>query len=176
AGRLAVYLATKGRGVGDNLQKLLAGLDDLTICEECGNISQSAKCTICSDDSRGTEQLLIVESPLDLVQFERTGEYAGRYIVLGKLISPVNGVTVRDTNVDLLLDYLKAHKPAEIILGLSSTVEADATAMYVIQQAKNILPDVQITRLARGLASGVSLEYLDTSSLLGALNNRVVAE
>lgn len=176
AGRLAVYLATRGKGVGENLQKLLREVDNLSICQQCGNIAQGDKCTICNDSQRDDSLLLIVESPLDLVQFERTGEYQGRYIVIGKLISPVNGVTVKDTNIDKLLLQVELSTPSEIILGLSSTVEADATAMYITDQLKQILPDVRISRLARGLSSGVSLEYLDTSSLSGALNNRVLAE
>lgn len=176
AGRLAVYLATRGKGVGENLQKLLREVDNLSICQQCGNIAQGEKCAICSDPQRDDSMLLIVESPLDLVQFERTGEYQGRYVVIGKLISPVNGVTVKDTNIDKLLLQVEISRPSEIILGLSSTVEADATAMYITDHLKQILPDVRITRLARGLSSGVSLEYLDSSSLSGALNNRVLTE
>lgn len=177
ASRLAIYLTLNKDTYLPQLLKAAQTLgEEVLVCTECGNLSVDNVCTICSDPSRSNETVLVVESALDLVQIERTEEFKGKYVVLQRLISPVNGVTVKDTNLHLLLNRLSADETEEVIFGLPSSVEADATVLYISQIIESQYPNIKLTRLARGIASGVSIEYLDTASLHSALSNRVSVE
>lgn len=173
AARLAVYLAVKGVRTRD---ELIAGLGDVAesirVCSQCANLSESPLCAICLDEGRDRSSVLVVETVLDLYQIEKAAIYKGLYLVLGGLISPVNGVGVADLNIDLLWDMLAKYECKEVIIGFNNNVEGDATAMYISGQVGERFPGIKTSRLARGLGAGISLEYIDSSSLQGAFQNR----
>ncbi len=176
ASKLSVYLASDKQANLVQLGKILQEVsDEVGVCNSCGNLSSKGEfCTICSDDYRDTSKLLIVETPMDLVQIEKVGHYDGLYLVLGKLISPLNGIGPEDINVTYLLSSMEKHNPSEIIFALSSTVEGESTCLYL----KNLLSSstastVIFSQLAKGLPTGVNIEYLDSSTLKGALSGRV---
>lgn len=174
ANRLAIYLAVRGESLRDNLIKILTEVkSDVRECEHCHNLSSSELCVICQDDDRDRTTVMVVENVLDLLQIERGGDFKGQYFVLGGLISPINGVGPQDLDLNLLQQRVQSEGVREVILGLNSSLEAEATSLYVSKQLQNISPELKITRLARGLSAGISLEFVDPTSLSGALNNRV---
>lgn len=174
ANRLAIYLAVRGESIRDSLIKLLTEVKSgVRECERCHNLSTSDLCAICSDTDRDPTLILVVENVLDLLQIERGGDFHGLYFVLGGLISPINGVGPQDLDLNLLLQRVESENVREVILGLNSSLEAEATSLYVTKQLQTVNPNLKITRLARGLSAGISLEFVDPTSLSGALSNRV---
>ena len=157
-------------------QKLAASLTSLRSnvheCSECCHYSEEALCSICQSTTRNHTLLCIVESPMDLIALERTHEYKGLYHVLHGVLSPLNGIRVSDIRIPQLLERLQNHPEIqEIILALSSTTEADATSLYIIDQIKEHFQGT-ITRLSRGIPSGGDLDYLDSGTLTRALQER----
>ncbi len=172
ASRLAVYLASGGSAISDNiLQSLSTMQTKVSTCQRCGNLAMAELCTVCADPSRNSSLLVVVLTPLDLLQIEQSRAYNGKYLVLGKLISPVNGVSPKDTNIALLEKILATETIEELIIALGGNVEAEATAMYISNLATT-KPSLKITRLARGIPTGADIEYLDEETIKGALEGR----
>jgi recombination protein RecR len=172
ASRLAVYLASSRSAVSENILQSLSAMNaKVTTCARCGNLATGELCDVCSDPARSNSQLIIVLTPLDLLQIEQSRAYSGKYLVLGKLISPVNGVSPKDTNIHLLENILATEEIEEIIIALGGNVEAEATAMYLSNLiAQN--SSAKVTRLARGIPTGADIEYLDEETIRGALEGR----
>jgi recombination protein RecR len=112
----------------------------------------------------------VVEEPLDVLAMERTGGFTGRYHVLRGVLSPIEGIGPEDLTMQQLIGRVKAGGIRELILATNPSMEGDATAMYIQQQIN--LPEVKVTRLARGLPIGGDLEYADQTTLLRALMGR----
>ncbi len=173
ASRLTYHLlrvsAEESRELAAALERLR---EDTVFCSCCFTITDRATdpCAICSDPSRGSGQLCVVEEPLDVVAIERTGQFGGRYHVLHGALSPVEGIGPQELRIHELLDRLESEGVQEIILATNPTLEGEATAMYI----KELLDDkpVRLTRLARGLPSGGDLEYADIRTLAQALEGR----
>ena len=171
AAKLAVYLATRGKSITHVLEKDLVDLAGVLECKTCGNLTVTEECIICQDETRDNSVVVVLETVNDLIHVERTGEYKGKYVVLGGLISPLSGVSPKDLNIDKLSNIIRNNQVKEVILGLSSTVEGEATSMFLSENVfKNL--DLKVTQLARGLPSGVNVEYLDSQTLKGALTGR----
>lgn len=139
-------------------------------CPNCFNLTEEALCTICSDPRRDRQVVCVVELPKDLLAIEATGVYQGTYHVLGGRISPLSGIGPEDLNIDALLRRVKEQGVREVVMGTNPTLEGDGTALYI----SNLLADsnVQITRLARGIASGSVLEFANREMLADALRGR----
>jgi recombination protein RecR len=155
-------------------QTLAAAIGDLKrktcYCSVCYNITENDPCAICADDKRDATQLAVVEDPLDVLAVERTNAYKGRYHVLHGAISPVDGIGPEDLKIRELLARVQTGSILEVIIATNPGMEGDATAMYVQRQ---LTPTgVKITRLARGLPTGGDLEYVDSVTLLRALQGR----
>ena len=115
---------------------------------------------------------MVVEDVLDLLAFESTDEYRGRYHIIGGLISPIKGIGPDELNIASLLARIKNKKsPSELILATSPSLEGEATAMYIKQELEGI-SEVKITRIARGVPSGADLDYTDKYTLTKALSGR----
>ena len=127
-------------------------------------------CGICRDDGRQAGVLCVVEDPLDVLAFERTDTYSGRYHVLHGALSPVEGVGPDNLKIQELVRRVSEERIQELILATNPTLEGEATAMYL----KDVLrgSQVRMTRLARGLPVGGDLEYADTRTLAEALQGR----
>lgn len=176
ASRLAIYLSIKGAKVREQLVVRLAEMAErITVCRVCGNLADTSAglCAICEDEARDKGLMMVVESPLDIYQIEKADAYQGVYHVLGGVISPVNGVTPQDLNLEQLYSRLKETTIEEVILAFSGSVEGEATAMYIANVVEKNSANTRVTRLAKGLASGVNIEYVDPGSLQGAIKNRV---
>ena len=143
---------------------------DIIFCNICHNIGESAKCDICNNLKRNDTQIMVVEDVLDLIAFEGTSEYMGRYHVLGGVISPVNGIGPEELYIRDLYHRLPGVK--EIIIATNPNLEGEATAMYLSNEIKKYDNSIEITRIARGVPSGADLDYTDKLTLSRALNGR----
>jgi recombination protein RecR len=171
AERLALFTiqklsSDKVKSFSDSLKEVL---EKIKKCEICGNITEGALCDICSSPTRD-DILMVVESVKDVLVFEKTNQYNGRYHVLGDLISPLNGVSPEDINLKTLISRVEKEKIREIIIATSANIEGEMTALYI----KNIFEgkDVSITRIGYGLPVGGDIEYADEVTLIKSLEGR----
>jgi len=165
----------------DKRSKMLDTLKDvfdkINFCENCFFVSESSLCNICSDSRRDQSRIAVVENAPDLISFERVGIYKGLYHVLGGTINPAQGRLPANLKIRQLIErvlrYSDEDKPLEIILATGSHTYGETTALYLIEELKPL--NVKITRLARGLASGSTIEYSDPLTLTHALKDRTSA-
>ena len=142
----------------------------IRFCERCFNISEEQLCLICSDQRRDGTVLCVVEEARDIVAVERTGEFRGRYHVLGGAISPIDGVGPDQLRVTELLGRLEPESVAEVILATNPNIEGEATAMYLARLLGPL--GIVVTRIASGLPVGGDLEYADELTLGRAFEGR----
>lgn len=139
-------------------------------CPICCNISLDGACPVCADPERDRRMICVVESPKDVMAFERIREYRGTYHVLGGVLSPINGIGPEQLHIRELFTRLSNEDVEEILIATNPTVEGEATASYL---AKMIRPfSVKISRLAYGLPVGGDLEYADEVTLHRAIEGR----
>ncbi|MFG0249993.1 MAG: recombination mediator RecR [Phycisphaeraceae bacterium JB051] len=143
---------------------------NLKICSACGNATDTDPCPICVNDQRDHQTILVVEKPSDIVQLETTGQYNGVYHVLMGRLSPLDDIGPGELNFDALLDRVKKQDVREVILGMHPTAEGDGTALYLADQLNKL--GVTLTRLARGLPVGASLDTVSKAVLGDALHGR----
>ena len=170
AQRLTYYLLHAPIEEAKVLAEAAVGMKEKTkICLICFNIGEEELCRICSDCSRDTSIITIVEDPLDVLALEKTN-YKGLYHVLHGVISPLENIGPSEIHIRELLPRLKDGIVKEIILATNPTMEGEATAMYI---QRLITPlGVKVTRIARGLPVGSDLEYADETTLSRALEGR----
>lgn len=143
-------------------------------CEHCHNISDQAICEICASMKREKGVICVVEDTRDVMAIENTNQYHGVYHVLGGLISPMDGVGPSQLNIDSLLTRLQEQRVEEVILALSATMEGDTTIFYLYKKLKEY--DIRITTIARGIAFGGELEYVDEVTLGRSIVTRIPYE
>lgn len=139
-------------------------------CTVCQNFTEDEICAICSNAGRDHSVICVVESPRDVTAFERTRAFRGVYHVLHGLLSPMDGITAEQLCIKELLDRLKDGEIQELIMATNSTVEGEATAMYIAKLVKPL--GVKVTRLAYGLPVGSDIQYADEVTLGSSLTNR----
>ena len=142
-------------------------------CEVCFNLATEATCRICQDERREAATICVVEQPSDVIPIERSGEFHGRYHVLGGALSPIDGVDPEDLHVTELLgrgDNGDGDQRGRDRHERDHTGEA--TALYLADALRERAPDVVVTRLASGLPVGSDLEYADEITLGRALRGR----
>ena len=173
ASRLTFYLLRAPESQSLELSEALHEMKANTVlCRRCFHISTSdaALCLICADGSRRSDQICVVEEPLDVMAIERTGIFRGTYHVLHGALSPVEGVGPDDLRLAELFGRIIPEGIEELIVATNPTLEGEATAMYIHRQLA--LLEVRITRLARGLPVGGDLEYADAVTLIRAIEGR----
>jgi len=139
-------------------------------CKFCGYFTSNEVCDICSDSSRATDSLCVVEHATDVLPLEKTGAFRGRYHSLGGRISPLDHIGPEDLRIKELLERVDKEKFSEIIFALSADVEGEATTSYLVDLLKG--RSVTLTRIARGLPAGGGLESADELTLSAALSGR----
>ncbi|HYN95846.1 MAG TPA: recombination mediator RecR [Pilimelia sp.] len=139
-------------------------------CVTCYNMAEAEQCRICRDPRRTDEVLCVVEEPKDVVAIERTGEFRGRYHVLGGAINPLEGIGPDNLRIRELMTRLSAGTVRELILATDPNTEGEATATYLALLVKPM--GVAVTRLASGLPVGGDLEYADEITLGRAFEGR----
>ena len=127
-------------------------------------------CVICSDPSRNTDVICVVESPKDVAAMERIREFDGLYHVLHGVISPMDGIGPDDINLKSLITRLQQNDVKELIIATNPNIEGEATAMYIARLIKPA--GIKVTRIAHGLPVGGDLEYADEVTLLKAMEGR----
>jgi len=171
ARRAALYLLKRRESVMTPLAKVLNDTAHAVgICGTCGNLDSSDPCGICADPRRLGSQICVVEGVADLWALERAGAFAGRYHVMGGVLSALDGVGPEDLNMAGLLARAEDPEVEEIILALSATVDGQTTAHYITERLDGA--DVAITRLAHGVPVGGELDYLDDGTITAALKAR----
>lgn len=143
---------------------------NIRYCTKCYNLTDKNPCLICSNPKRDQKIICVVESPKDVVAMERTREFNGLYHVLHGSISPMDGIGPNDIRIKELLERLRELEVEEIIMATNSTIEGEATAMYVSKLLKPM--GIKITRIAHGIPVGGDLEYADEVTLSKALEGR----
>lgn len=169
--RLAYHLISldpqKAKGLSRAIEK---AVDNIHQCSNCFFLTEGEKCSVCDSPTRDQALICVVEKPMDLIAFERTGEYKGVYHVLHGLWAPLKGKGEDAMRLRELLNRVEATPVNEVILGLSSTVEGDATSLYISKLlAERGIP---VSRLAQGLPRGGELEYADDFTMMRALQGR----
>ncbi|GAB4460836.1 MAG: recombination mediator RecR [Armatimonadaceae bacterium] len=139
-------------------------------CSVCYNFTDQEVCDICRDSRRTEDILCVVADPRDLIAMERTGEFRGKYHVLGGVISPMEGIRPDDLKIRELIARMEKHIPQEIIIATNPTVEGDATALYLSKLLKPM--DIRVTRIAHGVPVGGDLDYADQATLIQAFEGR----
>ncbi len=143
---------------------------NIMVCQECQNLADTPLCAICSDSRRDRSMICVVEEPLDVLALERTRSYRGLYHVLHGVISPINGIGPGEIKFRELLSRLANPEVVELVIATNPTLEGEATAMQIQRQLDR--EGLRVTRLARGLPVGGSLEYTDETTLSRALQGR----
>lgn len=145
---------------------------EISYCRVCHNISEQEVCPICSNPSRDSSTICVVENIKDVMVVENTHQHNGLYHVLGGLISPMDGVGPQDIEIDSLVERIRTTDVKEIILALSATMEGDTTNFYIFRKLADC--DVRITILARGVTVGNEIEYTDELTLGRSIVNRTL--
>jgi recombination protein RecR len=171
AQRLAFHVLRLSDGEVNALARAMEDVKrNIRPCSRCFSITEVDPCPVCSDPRRDDTVLCVVEQPSDVLAFERTGAFHGRYHVLQGVISPLDGMAPENLRIRELLDRLKGGEVREVVIGTNPDLEGEATALYI---SKLIRPlGVRVSRIARGLPIGGDLEYADQGTLSQALDGR----
>lgn len=156
--------------IGNALNRLK---EEITMCQKCYNIAEAQFCEICQNPSRDESLLCVVENFTDILALESTGQFKGLYHVLGGLISPMDGITADELNINQLFKRVKEERVKEVIFALSATMEGDTSAFYIrrkMTESEHII----FSQLSRGVSLGAELEYADEATLANSIINRTL--
>jgi recombination protein RecR len=172
AWRLTMHLLERPQDDLDRLSHCIASLkSSVMLCQRCFNYSTTEICEICRSPSRDSTLICVVEKPMDVFAFEKSGVFRGLYHVLGGVLSPINGITAEKLRIAQLRERLGQNSGfRELILGLGSSAEAESTCLYLARLFAR--GPFRVTRLARGVPAGMELEYVDQITLDHALHER----
>jgi recombination protein RecR len=162
--RLALHILKQDENFTTSLTNSLLKLrQEIQYCRHCHYISDEPECNICQNQSRDRSLLCVVENSQDVIAIENTNQYRGLYHILGGVISPMEGVSPSDLNIESLVSRLPETEIKEIIFALSPTMEGDTTAFYLTKRIKPM--GLKISTIARGIPIGSELEYTDEITL-----------
>ncbi len=173
--RIALHLLKQEKEealmLGESIIKMR---NEVVYCKSCHNISDADLCGICSSPSRNESIICVVSDIRDVLAIENTSQFGGHFHILGGVISPMDGVSPGELNIQTLVDKISKGKVREVILALPTTIEGDTTNFYIYKQLKNT--QVSISVIARGIAFGDELEYTDEITLGRSIINRTPYE
>lgn len=171
AQRLAFHLLAVDEADAQRLADAIVTVKrQMRFCQRCFNVTDAEECRVCRDTRRDPSVLCVVEEARDLVAIERTGEFRGRYHVLGGAISPIDGIGPDQLRVKELMSRIGAEGVTEVVLATNPNVEGEATASYLTKMLKAM--ELSVSRLAAGLPVGGDLEYADEVTLGRAFSGR----
>jgi recombination protein RecR len=171
AQRLAYSVLRRPKEEAERLSRaVLEVKEKIRYCSRCNNFSDRDQCNYCSNPSRSSETICIVEEPHDILAIEKTREYHGQYHVLHGVLSPINGVGPENLKLNNLLERLRDGNVLEVIIATNPDVEGEATAIYLAKLLKPI--GIKISRIALGVPVGSDLEFADEVTMSKALEHR----
>jgi len=176
AQRLTMHVLQERRGEVEKLAAALIDVKEKVVrCSICQNITDlgTDPCLLCTSQARDRTVICVVESPTEVLAFEKTGHYKGLYHVLHGVISPLDGVGPDDIKVRELLARISPDSEGgvrEVVLALNPTVEGETTSLYISKLLKPL--GINVTRIARGIPVGAELEFIDEATLSRAMDGR----
>jgi recombination protein RecR len=170
AQRLALHILKRSDADAQALAKaIIDAKKQVGFCKVCYHLSAEPVCEICRNQNRENQVICVVADSRDVIALEKTREYRGKYHVLGGVISPMDGISPEQLNIQALVQRVNHEKTKEVILAISPSVEGETTTLYVGGLLK---PFTKVTRIAFGLPMGGDLEYADEVTLARALEGR----
>lgn len=171
AQRMALHLLQRDRKGATRLGEVMSrAMETVQHCELCRIFTENNLCSMCSDTSRDTSQICVVENPADVIAIDKSTEYRGRFFLLLGHLSPLDGVGPKDLGLDLLEARLNEGEIKELTLATNQSVEGQATARYITTLATD--RDVAVLQIARGIPMGSELEFADSDTLSVAFDQR----
>jgi recombination protein RecR len=153
--------------LADSIRALKAAL---RLCSVCNNITDIDPCSYCTNPARDHRLICVIEEPTNIATIEKTRSYAGVYHVLHGTLSPIGGVGPEQLRIANLMSRL--HEADEIILATSPTTEGEATARFLAEEIRQVVPSLRVTRIATGIPAGSDIEYADEITMSRALEGR----
>lgn len=171
AQRLAFHILNAESADAERLAKAIVEVKEkVRFCARCFNVSELEECRICRDTRRDATVICVVEEPRDVLAIERTGEFRGRYHVLGGAISPIDGVGPDQLRIKELAARIGVEDIQEVVVATNPNIEGEATASYLARLLKAL--DLKVSRIASGLPVGGDLDYADEVTLGRAFAGR----
>lgn len=171
AQRMALYLLERDKVGAENLSKAISdAVNSVRRCEKCRTLTEEPLCYLCKNPQRKSNQLCIVENPVDVLALEQSAIYSGRYFVLLGHLSPLDGIGPKEIGIDLLDERMDTEDIEEIIIATNPTMEGEATSYYIAERAKK--RGIKVSRIAHGVPIGGELEYIDGGTLAHAITRR----
>ena len=150
-------------------ENIINSINSIKKCNVCGMITENDICDICQDNDR-ENKLMIVEGVKDVMSFEKTNYYKGKYHILNGVISPLNGISGEDLKLDKISERIKKENISEVIISTSSNLDGEMTAMYIKKMLEK--EKVNVYRIGYGLPVGADIEYADDITLMRALEGK----
>lgn len=173
--RLVLHLLRQPKDFSERLSSAIATLrQQIRYCTTCHNISDAEECSICANPLRNKEVLCVVEDVRDVMAIEATGQFKGRYHVLGGKIAPMDGIGPQQLTIDALVERVKNEEIKEIIFALGSTMEGDTTNYYIFKKLSKF--PLVFSAISRGIGVGDELEYADELTLGRSISQRIPFE
>jgi len=173
--RLVLHLLKRPKEQTAQLAKALEDFrNEIRLCSNCHNISDTDLCEICSNSRRDRSTVCVVEDIRDVMAIENTAQFKGLYHVLGGKISPIEGIGPHDLTIEDLVRRVSNGEVKEVVLAMSSTMEGDTTNFYIYRQLQKF--EVKLTTIARGISVGDEIEYADEVTLGRSILHRVPFE
>lgn len=171
AQRLAFHILNLPQSRVEHLaDSILTARKKICLCKKCFNLSDQDICPICSNPKRDASTIMVVEEASDLAAYEKTGQYHGVYHVLHGAVNPMAGVQPENIKLKELMQRLQHEEIEEVIIATNSTVEGEATALWISKFVKQA--GIRVTRIASGVPVGGALEFIDEMTLFRALEGR----
>jgi len=152
----------RSEGLGRSILDLR---EKLCLCPRCAGLSESEICPICADPGRDERVLCLVAQWDSVLALEETGQYKGKYMILGGVLDPLDGVVPSMLQFPLLNERLREGAVSELILALGATMQAETTASHIKNMLAREHPRVRLTRLAQGMPLGSEVKYIDKETL-----------
>ena len=173
--RLVLHILRKDKSEATKLSQSIERLiKQVTYCKKCHAVADNEVCEICSNPLRDKSTICVVEEIVDVMAIENTSQYKGVYHILGGVISPMNGIGPNDLQIESLLEKIKSENIQEVILALNTNLEGDTTNYYLFKKLSSY--NIVVSAIARGIAIGDELEYVDDVTLGRSIINRTSYE
>jgi len=171
AERLAMHILRAPKKDAYDLSKSILEIKEkVRLCSKCFSLSDNKKCSICSNHSRNSSLLCVVESSADMIAIEKSGAFTGLYHILQGALSPMDGIGPDDIRVFELFSRIEKDSIKEVVVATGTSVEGESTASYIYGKLKNT--PIKITRIASGVPIGGDLKYIDQVTIKKAMESR----